>query len=60
MNSIDHVFGAQEDACANSREDGEEYFHGPFVGEVVCNFDFEGVEGVGGGGESGAVEGLHD
>lgn len=60
MNTIDHEFSAEEDASANSREDGEENFHRPFVRKVVCDFDFEGVEGVGGDGESGAVDGLHD
>lgn len=60
MDSIDHELGAEEDHRAKSREDSEEHLHRPFVGEVVCNFDFEGVEGVGGDAEGGRVDCLHD
>ena len=60
VNTINHELRAKEDACAHSREDGEKHLHRPFIGEVVCDFDFEGIERVVCDAEGGAVDGLHD
>ena len=59
MGFIDHELSAEEDRSANCREDGEKHLHRPFVCEVVCDFDLEGVERVRGNLEGG-VDCLHD
>ena len=60
MGFIDHELSAEEDRSANQREDGEQHLHRPFVCKVVCDFDFEGVERVGGDLEGAVVDCLHD
>lgn len=60
MDSIDHELSAEEDRSANSREDGEKHLHRPFICEIVCDFDLEGIERVRGDAESGSVDCLHD
>ncbi len=60
MNFVDYEFGAKEDGAANHCEEGQEHFHWPFICEVICDFNLERIEGVGGDMESGSVDCLHD
>lgn len=61
MDPVDDEPRAEEDAGADGGEDGEKHLHGPFVGDEIGDFDFEGVEGVGDDAEGGGcVDRLHD
>ena len=60
VDTVYQILGPEEDRCADGREDGEKDLHRPFVGEIVCDFDFEGVERVVRDAEGGRIDGLHD
>lgn len=60
VNSIYQIPSTKEYGRANSREDGEKYLHRPFIGKIVCDFDFEGVERMVCDTDGSRIKGLYD